>query len=275
MPSKQADLLGAGFMDHPSIFAGTVDVASNYAFQRLFSTQVKRRRKYSLRLSAAAHWQRSERRANVTGAFIMKNPENEFDIYTEFRDFSKFWTSPSKVWRAATTMASLGAALAKDGFVYKSLAKPVLAICAEQEPQSSNRVSLGSQIDKFGIPLISLQWGISELTWTTVVEFAQLIKAEMSRLSLGNVVLRRELEDVATERPDLFYDIGHHMGGTAIGNLEATSIVSPELRVWAISNLWICSGSVFVTSSHSNPTLTILALADRLALCLAALHSKA
>lgn len=41
-------------------------------------------------------------------------------------------------------------------------------------------------------------------------------------------------------------------------------VVNENLQVWGVANLYICSCSVFPTSSHSNPTLTVLALGARL-----------
>ena len=42
-------------------------------------------------------------------------------------------------------------------------------------------------------------------------------------------------------------------------------VVDPAGRVHHLENLYATGGSVFPTSSHANPTLTIVALAARLA----------
>jgi choline dehydrogenase-like flavoprotein len=42
-------------------------------------------------------------------------------------------------------------------------------------------------------------------------------------------------------------------------------VVDADGRTWDISNLWICDGSLFVTSGAVNPSLTIQALALRAA----------
>ena len=43
------------------------------------------------------------------------------------------------------------------------------------------------------------------------------------------------------------------------------SVVSPFGQSHSVRNLFVCDGSLFVTSSASNPTLTIQALATRTA----------
>ncbi|NNE07246.1 MAG: hypothetical protein HKN20_01665, partial [Gemmatimonadetes bacterium] len=42
-------------------------------------------------------------------------------------------------------------------------------------------------------------------------------------------------------------------------------VVDPELRVHGTGNLFVAGSSVFVTSGLANPTLSIVALAHRLA----------
>lgn len=42
-------------------------------------------------------------------------------------------------------------------------------------------------------------------------------------------------------------------------------VVDPDCKVHVVGNLFVASGSVFPTGSHANPTLTIVALAVRLA----------
>ena len=60
-------------------------------------------------------------------------------------------------------------------------------------------------------------------------------------------------------------DVCHHMGGCKMSALPEEGVVNKNLQVWGIDNLYICSCAIFPTSSHSNPTLTMLALASRLA----------
>ena len=58
---------------------------------------------------------------------------------------------------------------------------------------------------------------------------------------------------------------GHHMGTTRMGDTVADSVVDANCQVHGVGNLYVASSSVFPTSGHANPTLTIVALALRLA----------
>ena len=55
------------------------------------------------------------------------------------------------------------------------------------------------------------------------------------------------------------------MGTCRMGADPRTSVVDADGRSWDIPNLWVCDGSLFVTSGAVNPSLTIQALALRAA----------
>jgi len=55
------------------------------------------------------------------------------------------------------------------------------------------------------------------------------------------------------------------MGATRMGTSPETGVVDENCRVFGVKNLFIASSSVFPTGGHSNCTLTIVALAFRLA----------
>jgi len=57
----------------------------------------------------------------------------------------------------------------------------------------------------------------------------------------------------------------HLMGTTRMGDDPDSSVVGPHLRTHDLRNLFVASASVFVTAGAMNPTLTIAALALRLA----------
>ena len=58
---------------------------------------------------------------------------------------------------------------------------------------------------------------------------------------------------------------GHILGTTRMGSSPETSVVDANLRCHDHPNLYLLGGSVFPTSGTANPTLTIAALALRLA----------
>ena len=57
----------------------------------------------------------------------------------------------------------------------------------------------------------------------------------------------------------------HHMGTTRMGSNVNESVVDQDCKYHQLNNLYIAGSSVFPTSGSTNPTLTIVALALRLA----------
>ena len=55
------------------------------------------------------------------------------------------------------------------------------------------------------------------------------------------------------------------MGGARLHESARYGVVDPDLRCHGTSNLFACSAAVFPPSGWSNPTLTVVALAARLA----------
>ena len=264
LSASQDRALGTGFLEHPCVDIGVVDTDDPYRFQRRFNTQIHGRRKYSLRLSGAESWQRRNRLLNVTAAIAMKYPEDPFDPYVEYRTFANLWARRGKALRAASRLGATAMALVRDRFVYKQGALASVCVCAEEPPTADSAMRLGEGKDPFGVPRLSVHWKMSPLTWETTVAFAGVLRSEIARLGCGTLELRPELLDAREPRFDLYWDIGHHMGGTSLGT-DPACVVDPDLRIRGLANAWVCSGSVFPTGSHSNPTLTVLALADRLA----------
>jgi choline dehydrogenase-like flavoprotein len=57
----------------------------------------------------------------------------------------------------------------------------------------------------------------------------------------------------------------HQVGTTRIAATAEDGVVDEHLKVWGTSNLYVCSSSVFPTSSQANPTFLLGAFAVRLA----------
>ena len=58
---------------------------------------------------------------------------------------------------------------------------------------------------------------------------------------------------------------GHIMGTTRMGTSQSNSVVDRDCRVHGYDNLFVAGSSVFPTGGYAQPTLTIVALALRLA----------
>ncbi|QEI13389.1 GMC oxidoreductase [Cellvibrio japonicus] len=62
-----------------------------------------------------------------------------------------------------------------------------------------------------------------------------------------------------------FYGAGHIVGTYRMGNDKSSSVLNPRMQSWDHSNLYMAGSGVFPTVATGNPTLTIAALAFKVA----------
>jgi choline dehydrogenase-like flavoprotein len=142
---------------------------------------------------------------------------------------------------------------------------PILMMC-EQFPSKKNRIILSNELDIFGIPRVELKWTVGKEEIKTVKEFTLQMSSEFSKLGIGRLKVNKFFD---SEDVDLWNENaicrGHHMGSTRMSVSPKQGVVDSSLKSHDLENLYICGSSVFPSSGHVNPTLTIVALALRLA----------
>jgi hypothetical protein len=256
--------LGRGFMDHPCISTGRLHPKNAYAFQRLFNTNIRGRRKYSKRLSLAESFQTSRQLLNASASLMFSYPEEEFNPYQEILSLrDRKMPDLLKIIRHADTYALAARGYLFDHFVYKHRAEATLIMMLEQEPMRSSRISLADQQDRFGLPKANIHWDVSHKTWASMVTLSDRLGDEFTRLGLGDYIPHAHIRHDNDQWIGYLSDVNHHMGGTRMSAVASDGVVDTNLRVWGYDNLYVMSASVFPTGSHSNPTLTLLALCQK------------
>jgi choline dehydrogenase-like flavoprotein len=137
----------------------------------------------------------------------------------------------------------------------------VMRVQAEQQPTANSRVTLGRKRDALGLPVSCLDWRLSPLDTASIRHAQDVLDEELRAARLGAVE-----DKLGSERPPvLFYGHHHHLGTTRMHADPEQGVVDADCRVHGMSNLFIAGSSVFPTGGWANPTLTIVALAARLA----------
>lgn len=134
---------------------------------------------------------------------------------------------------------------------------------AEQAPNRDSRVTLTGERDALGLPKLRIDWRHTPWDIDTVRVALGVLRDEFARTGVGR--LEYDEATVATEALRYGAYGGHHIGTARMGRDPATSVVDADCRVHGVPNLSIASAAVFPTSSQANPTLTIVALAVRMA----------
>jgi choline dehydrogenase-like flavoprotein len=145
-------------------------------------------------------------------------------------------------------------------FTIEALLEPV--------PDPNNRVTLLHERDQLGMNRVHLSWRIGDLERQTHKRLVQLIKAQVEERGIGHVRFDEAAWDNRWENSVLH--TWHHMGTTRMHQNARLGVVDENCRIHGLKNLYIGGSSVFPTGSGRAPTLTIVALALRLAEHLAA-----
>ncbi len=124
-----------------------------------------------------------------------------------------------------------------------------------ESPENSVRLG-GANADKFGLPGTIMNFSVNEITRKVLQTHAQNLmrilkaagcKEDSIKISLGGTT-------------------GSHVSSTCrMSGSDTDGVVDKNLRVHGTDNLYVCSNAVFPNVTATNPTLTLGALAVRLA----------
>jgi choline dehydrogenase-like flavoprotein len=131
----------------------------------------------------------------------------------------------------------------------------------EQAPDPNNRVGLSPKRDRLGQPKVELHWRLNPIDIQNATRVQAIWAEEFAKAGLGQLQFAATREDWIVENPAMH----HHMGGTRMHVDPHQGVVDANCKVHDTTNLFIAGSSVFPTSGYANPTLTIVALAIRLA----------
>jgi choline dehydrogenase-like flavoprotein len=134
---------------------------------------------------------------------------------------------------------------------------------AEQQPNPASRVTLDTSRDALGMPRLAIDWRYTPIDVETVGKALALLAADLRQNGVGE--LRYSPASLETEITRYGAYGGHHIGTARMGGNPRTSVVDADCRLHAVHNLYVAGAAVFPTSSQANPTLTLVALALRLA----------
>lgn len=137
--------------------------------------------------------------------------------------------------------------------VFKSTA--TLVLWSPAVPQRKNRVVLDDRVDHFGQRQVRIDYETSE------------IEADHTRriAALGRRMLRKA-SGYITDNVGAPPGSGIHYAGTCRMAADPSGgVVDKDLKYFKSKNLYVCDGSVIPALSEKHPSLTIMALAHRLA----------
>ncbi|CAN5142906.1 GMC family oxidoreductase [soil metagenome] len=267
---NESGLVGRCFMQHPHIACGSVATAdraqaarlfdrletSSFTFQASIGPSIAQQQRQGI-LNCSATLDRTA--DPVTGYGALRHIWRDIRAGTWPDDFGE------KLWSVISDLDSL-----PGGRSLRSL-----FMRAEQAPDPDSRVSLSDARDRLGLRKAVVDWRLSELDKRTLLVACKVIGAEFARSGFGRVQLAEWLTDAQGNWPDELWGGCHHLGTTRMSDSPRSGVVDRNCRSHSVRNLFAAGGSVFPTAGYANPTLTLVALALRLADHLETLHRSA
>ncbi len=133
----------------------------------------------------------------------------------------------------------------------------------EQAPVRGSRIALADSRDALGEPRAHLHWTLGGLERPSLQRSHEILAHELGRAAAGR--LRLVVGEARDEGWRIARGGHHHMGTTRMSSDPRRGVVDADARVHGLANLFVAGSSVFPTSGCANPTLTLVALAVRLA----------
>lgn len=277
---NQYDLVGRFFMEHPYLLSGKLKLSRPDAFayaqknctvgETLIGTAVSlskevQEREQILNFSARLlpmqeEWVDALKRLKSKNR--QKKKHKAFPTAHAGRKYRK--SQVPAIEDLVKVIANLDRLAAK---AYTKLLNKPSNLCdthliGEQAPNPDSRVTLSRDRDRLGLNRAQLDWRLSPIDKYTIQRSQQLIAREFERSGLGKMQIELGDDDTAWQALGGSY---HHIGTTRMSCNPREGVVNEHCQVHGISNLYVAGSSVFPTGGLSNPTLTIVALAIRLA----------
>jgi choline dehydrogenase-like flavoprotein len=269
---NENDLVGRFFMERPTVRTGILTPSRPALLERarLYAVHNVRDARVRATLSVSEPVLRKEGLLNST--FFLWPRHRAFasdgirSLVTLYRALDRR-PAPRLLKRHARTVAANLDDVARTA--YRDLIKRaarrnevlLMRAQAEQAPNPDSRVTLDERRDHLGLRQARLDWRLSELDLRSIRRAQDIIDLAFRSAGLGRLEHKLGEEDP----PALVAGGYHHMGTTRMHRDPKQGVVDEHCRVHALSNLYIAGSSVFPTSGYANPTLTVVALAVRLA----------
>lgn len=250
-------LVGRYFMEHPHIDRPCEVLVTNPALVSGYYetyTKLNNTRMRAVFMFTADYLRRTRRLGTVMTFYKVK------DIRTDMETEEKDPEESRAIEPGLAALIRSTTSNEKDG--------PILATrygtgCAtEQSHNPDSRIMLSNEKDALGLNRTKIDWRLSAADRTNLrLNLAALSRA-FGSWGEGNVRVLFQERDQWDEAEGWG---NHHMGTTRMADDPRKGVVDANCKVHGVSNLYVAGSSVFTTSATVNPTLTIVALALRLA----------
>ncbi len=263
---NRSGTLGRFFTQHIEVAAAQVHSSDAQRLLDLFG----RHSSSTVRahLTTAPEVQRSQGLLNT--GFSFENPEQYSSGYRALRDLWQQLSAgdwPDDFAEKVVSVSSDLDSVVEDVLVTRRRAPPylTLGVYSEQTPNPDSRIGLSDTRDPLGLRRVRVDWQLCAADRRSMALSTRKLAEELGRMKMGRVKLEDWLVDDSLPWPQPLWAGCHHMGTTRMSHDQDSGVVNSDCRLHQVDNLYVAGSSVFPTGGYVPPTLTIIALALRLA----------
>jgi choline dehydrogenase-like flavoprotein len=270
-PLNSHGLVGRFLQEHPYVFQGRVLDAPDVRLQSEFGLRYARRHRFWPKLALTPRAQEQHGVLGATVSFVTRFERGSgVDALRELVGRARRRKVGTDVPRLASSVVRDTALLLPQiprrarGFApaHPTRAWSLVQLQLEQPPDPANRIRLGERVDSFGMALPAVELAVGDQMMETLRVATDCVDRELRARRLGK--LTDDLGGLVED--DEQWAMGHHHAGTTrMSGSPRDGVVDRDCRIHGVPNLFVAGSSVFPTSGWANPTLTIVALAFRLA----------
>jgi choline dehydrogenase-like flavoprotein len=234
---KNKKLVGSYFMDHPKFFLGYLKYPKIDLIKNFF---IKKRKKLFY----------------YTGVSLSKNIQRNKEIlnsYVRFEYEGLYFNFKKK----DLILSNIVKFLYHKIFNSKKFTPNIrIRAFSEMVPRTSNKILVSKKDQKIFVNYKMCSQSIKTLRYLSTYIYKYF--SNYPEKELVNKITKKFLYNNIE-------DASHHMGGLIYSKDIRKSIVDKNLKIMGTNKIFVCSSAVFPTSGSVNPTMTICALAVRLA----------
>lgn len=282
------DLVGRYFMDHPRILSGQLALLPAWRRNKLYDIKYHYQNtavavgatRIAAQLALSEATQASEGLLNARVWFSSTFPgEGSPAAAALFRYKQAALSKDQPDWQPLADAALMARhPLDTLGYGMTRLLQPRWLVrevrfqaIVEPQPDPASRVTLSAtEHDALGMRRVQVDWRLGSNVQRTFDRTLAIIGAELERDGVAKVTLGPTLEGgpwPSSLEPEGTW---HHMGTTRMHRSPRHGVADAHCRVHGMSNLYLAGSSLFPTAGANFPTITLTALALRLADHLAA-----
>jgi choline dehydrogenase-like flavoprotein len=276
------DLVGRYFMDHPRVTSGWVHLQPQWQRNKLYDNKFQYQNDAvaanGIRIAAQfAATPEAQERYGITNARVSLGSifPGEYDAAAEaIRQLKLQYDGMERPdWSMTRNLMAVARhPILAAGFVAARLWQPQflirgvrMQVTVEATPDPESRVTLSDARDQLGMRRVRVNWRLDDTVRRTFDRMLALMRQELESRNIARIDLDPPIE--GGEWPSTFEREGtwHHMGTTRMHDSPREGVVDRDCRVHGMNNFYIGGSSVFPCGSTIYPTITLTALALRLA----------